>query len=66
MKLHLVGERVIPKMVDEIIDKFDTDFDMLTKNKQTLLRVFSVFKYLPLNYNLTFFNRLHNFLKGTR
>lgn len=66
MKLHLVGEKVIPKMIDEIMEKFDNEFEMLTKNKQTLLRVFSIFKHLPLNYNIKFFNKIHNFMRGTK
>ncbi len=66
MKFHLVGEKVIPKIVDEILEKFNAEFELLTKNKQTMLRVFSIFKYLPLNYNIQFFNKVHNFLKTVK
>jgi len=66
MKLHVVGEKVIPKMVDEIMERFNYEFELLTKNKQTLLKVFSAFKYLPISYNLTFFNKIHNHLKGIK
>ena len=64
MKLHMVGEKVIPKIIDEILYKFDREFELLSKNKQTLLKVFSAYRYLPLNYNTTFFNRLHSYLKS--
>jgi len=57
---------VIPKMVDELFSKFDNEFEMLTKNKQALMKVFSTFKHLPLSYNLTFFNKIHNYIKGVR
>lgn len=57
---------MIPKMVDELFNKFDNEFEMLTKNKQSLMKVFSTFKHLPLNYNLTFFNKIHNYIKGVR
>jgi hypothetical protein len=66
MRLHKIGERVIPKIIDEMMDRLQKDFTNLEKNKMTLLKVFSCFKYMPLNYNKPFFDKLHSFLRGSK
>jgi hypothetical protein len=63
MKLHKVGERVIPKIIDEMMDRFSKDFANLEKNKMTLLKVFSCFRHMPLNYNRPFFDKIHSSLR---
>ena len=65
LKLHLIGERVIPKIIDDVMNRLYQDFEGMTKNKMTLLKVFSCFRYMPINYNISFFNKIHNFLKST-
>jgi hypothetical protein len=64
MKLHMVGERVIPKIIDEMMDRLNSHFEFLTRNKNSLLKVFSCFNYMPINYNKSFFDRLHNYIKN--
>ncbi len=64
MKLHTMGERVIPKIIDEIIDRLNNEFDSLVKNKMSLLKVFSCFNYMPINYKKAFFDRLHNYINS--
>jgi hypothetical protein len=59
-----MGERVIPKIIDEIIDRLNNEFDSLVKNKMSLLKVFSCFNYMPINYKKAFFDRLHNYINS--
>jgi hypothetical protein len=65
MKLHLVGEKIIPNIVDDIFKKFEDDFTgLVASNKILTLRIFNTFKYLPINYNRPFFNQILNYLKS--
>ena len=66
LKLHMVGEKNIPKIVDQIFDKISYNFDNLQVNKQFMMKIFHIFKYLPLNYNRSLFNRIHNYLKSVK
>ena len=66
LKLHLVGQRVIPKLIDDLMHKFEREFEIISRNKHTVLKLFSIFKHLPLNYNIKFFNQIHDFLKETK